>query len=81
MGCEESFNFGEFKEYVAGLSSNCPFESEQLKLPQTASEFQIWWSKICVSDELRERWVRRIRPRDSETHASQAKTSSQEHAA
>lgn len=55
---EKPVAFAEFEEYLA----QCGDEASRVAgLPKTESEFDDWWQRISVSDDLRLRWTRRIR--------------------
>ena len=58
MAIEQSVSFGEFEAYLAHLSEDA---SATAGLPTSEDEFEVWWQRISVSVELRDRWTRRIR--------------------
>ena len=48
-------DFSKFEKYLRNIP-----EELKIKLPKTEEEFTIWWSKICVSNELQKRWTDRV---------------------
>lgn len=60
----EPLTFNEFGEYVVYLAETSIDDVRTLRLPKTEFEFENWWRRICLSDELRDRWTRRIRLRE-----------------
>lgn len=54
----ETVSFGEFEAYVAQMGDEA---SKITGLPTTKVEFDLWWQRISVSNDLRTRWTRRIR--------------------
>lgn len=56
--------FQELVEYVAFLAKNANPDFRTMRLPETAGEFEIWWRRISLCDDLRDRWTRRIRLRE-----------------
>ena len=57
----ERVEFNEFEAYVAQIGDEASMISG---LPTTKTEFDAWWRRISVSDDLRNRWTRRIRLRE-----------------
>jgi hypothetical protein len=60
----EPVTFEEFAEYVAFLAEHANPGLRGLRLPKTNAEFDIWWRRILLCDDLRDRWTRRIRLRE-----------------
>lgn len=56
-----SVTFEEFREYLARLAEYEGETSRIAGLPRNKGEFDVWWQRISVSEELCERWTRRIR--------------------
>ena len=50
--------FAEYQRYYATLLENDA--SRVIGLPKTKTEFEDWWKRISVSDELCHRWKKRI---------------------
>ena len=57
----ERVGFDEFEAYVAEIGEDA---SKISGLPTTKAEFDIWWQRISLSDDLRARWAGRIRLRE-----------------
>jgi uncharacterized protein YeaO (DUF488 family) len=56
--------FEEFEAYLVYLADSGVEASTIAGLPRTEAEFDAWWQRISVSDDLRFRWTKRIRLRE-----------------
>ena len=56
--------FSEFQAYLDCLKKRGVDASEIPGLPVTEADFHLWWDRIIASDDLQNRWTRRIRLRE-----------------